>query len=69
MKTATSLLAIVLCIACGGAPDATSDGAEGSSQQALSNKDFDVDFADCAETDLIVAGVGAIARGRASPVN
>jgi hypothetical protein len=64
MNTATSLLAIVLCAACGAAPDATSDGgAEGSSQQALSNKDFDVDFANCAE----FVGIGLVPTENAQP--
>jgi hypothetical protein len=64
MKTATSLIAIVLCAACGGAPDATSDGvAVGSSQQALSNKDFDVDFANCAE----FVGIGLVPGENAQP--
>lgn len=64
MKTVTSLLAILLCGACGGAPDATSkEGATGSSQQALSNRDFDVDFANCAE----FVGIGLVPAENAQP--
>lgn len=64
MKSASLLLALGLCAACGGAPDATGDGTvAGSTQQALSNKDFDVDFANCAE----FVGIGLVPAQNAQP--
>lgn len=62
MKTATLLFATLLCAGCGGPNENDpSDADAGSSQQALSNADFDVDFADCAE----FAGLGLVPASNA----
>jgi len=59
MKLAASFL-IVLCVGCGAAPEAGEERL-GATRQAASNKDFDVDLADCSE----FAGIGLVPAANA----
>lgn len=61
MKEAASLL-LVLCVGCGAAPGAEEEESA-VTRDALSNKDFDVEFATCAE----FAGIGLVPSANAQP--
>ena len=62
MKVAASLI-IMLSVGCGSALDAD-EAALGAAEQALSNKDFDVDFSGCTE----FAGIGLVPAANAAPL-
>jgi hypothetical protein len=67
MKMKALLVSMVACMGCGaeGLEGETSAEVEGEAQSALaSNKDFDVDFSDCAE----FAGLGFVPAARARPL-
>ena len=57
------LCLLALCAACGGVDPTAEEQPLGSSQQAVSNKDFDVDFSSCAE----FVGIGLVPAANAQP--
>lgn len=59
----TAMFLIVSCVGCGAAPGVDDEQVDASSQ-AVSNKDFDVDFAGCAE----FAGIGLVPAANARPL-
>ncbi|HEY3497623.1 MAG TPA: hypothetical protein VGK73_23155 [Polyangiaceae bacterium] len=65
MNVRVAVMSFGLCLACGAAPDsASTDEPMGLERAAASNKDFDVDYADCAE----FAGIGVVPRQNALPL-
>jgi hypothetical protein len=61
----TLLTSLVMCVGCGAAPESASEseGSVASQTSAVSNKDFDVDFTNCAE----FAGIGVVPAANARP--
>jgi hypothetical protein len=64
MNLRVAVLGVGLCMGCGGAPEAGSDEGLTLDESALSNKDFDVTFTDCAE----FAGIGFVPAANARPL-
>jgi hypothetical protein len=64
MNLRVAVLGLGMFAGCGGAPEAASDEALGLEASALSNKDFDVSFANCAE----FAGIGFVPAENARPL-
>jgi hypothetical protein len=66
MNLRIAVMGFGLCLGCGASPDAGSAEREslGSEADALSNKDFDVDYANCAE----FAGIGVVPAANARPL-
>jgi hypothetical protein len=62
MNRAT-LLIVLSCVGCGTGPGFDGESV-GSSEQALSNKDFDADFSGCSE----FAGIGLVPAAGATPL-
>lgn len=64
MKSIPYLCFAILCSACSPSVEATSETDVDSAEQALSNKDFDVEFSDCSE----FAGIGFVPASNARPL-